>query len=274
MEDTRARLIRQCVATGSSEKLAKEHLSRVRALEQWDIFQRYVGPFKPGMKILEIGSGYGTFLYEAALCGLEGFGIDPAGYKMKYARELLADIDRPPRLFSGYAENLPFQDDTFDLIYSTNVLEHVSDPDKVIHEALRVLKPGGKMQFVIPNYGSWWEGHYGILWIPNIPRSLAKIWVRLWGRNTDILQSLQLVNYHSTRNSLRNYQGKLEILDWGTALWEYRLRSMDFSGWHTLSKLKRLVNLVHRLRLVSPLIWIGKKLHWESPLVLSTRKIE
>ena len=56
----------------------------------------------------------------------------------------------------------PFPTSYFDVVYSSNVLEHVNEPPKVIGEIIRVLKPGGHAQIVVPNYGSWWEGHYGI----------------------------------------------------------------------------------------------------------------
>jgi len=51
-------------------------------------------------------------------------------------------------------ESLPFSDGWFDLIYSAYVLEHLENPDRVINEAIRVLKAGGRLFFVAPNFGA------------------------------------------------------------------------------------------------------------------------
>lgn len=50
---------------------------------------------------------------------------------------------------------LPFPDDQFDVVFATEVIEHVLDPERWLRELLRVLRPGGRLQVSTPNYGDF-----------------------------------------------------------------------------------------------------------------------
>lgn len=258
---------------GRTEAYALDVLSPRRAREQWTHLADLTGTVPAqGQSFLEIGSGFGILMHEVRSRGVDVYGIDPSPWKLKHSRTLLG-FGGKANVVDGFGEDLPFADASFDYVYSTNVLEHVRDPERVVHEALRVLKPNGFMQFVVPNYGSWWEGHYGILWPPNISPRLAKMYVRLWGKDPELVDRLQLVNYPWLRRILDAWDGEMEVLDWGVDLWEYRCRSLDFSAWNTLGSLKKLLGVAQRLRVVEPILWIGKRLHWEHPFMLTVRKI-
>lgn len=258
---------------GESEDYAKDILSPVRAREQWEMFKD-LAKIEPeaGESFLEIGSGFGTLMHVAREAGLDAYGIDPQQWKLKHSKTLLSHGGEF-NVVDGFGEALPYADASFDYVYSTNVLEHVQDPDRVVHESLRVLKPGGYLQFVVPNYGSWWEGHYGIIWPPNISPGLAKVYVRLLGKDPDLVDGLRFVNHAWLTRILDAWDGEVEVLDWGVDLWEYRCRSLDFSGWNSLSTLKRIMRVVKTLKLVEPIIWLGRKLHWEHPFMLTLRKV-
>ncbi len=48
----------------------------------------------------------------------------------------------PWRLLAGVGEDIPLRSESFEVVYSCNVLEHAQNPKKMIEEAIRVLKPG------------------------------------------------------------------------------------------------------------------------------------
>jgi len=132
-----------------------------------------------GKKLLDIGSGYGTNL---ATCiadfGADGYGVEPSGvgFGQGYvaSRILLAanGID-PERILNSVGESLPFADESFDIVYSANVLEHTQNPEQVLREAMRVLRPGGLLYVELPNYLSYFEGHYMVVQTTNFVETNA-----------------------------------------------------------------------------------------------------
>lgn len=70
------------------------------------------------------------------------------------------------------SEKLPFEDNTFDIIISNHVIEHVLDGEKHIQEIKRVLKKNGICYLATPNRIFPWETHYKVLFIHYLP----KIW--------------------------------------------------------------------------------------------------
>lgn len=63
--------------------------------------------------------------------------------------------DKIPEISLGNAEKLKFKANFFDLIFSSETLEHIIYPNKFIEEAKRVLKPGGDIILDTPNLNSW-----------------------------------------------------------------------------------------------------------------------
>ncbi len=96
-----------------------------------------------GKTALDVGCGGGILAEEFAAAGFKVTGIDPSENSLHTAREHAKlnglDID----YLQGTGENLQFADNSFDVVYCCDVLEHVRDLPKCISEIVRVLKPGG-----------------------------------------------------------------------------------------------------------------------------------
>jgi len=105
---------------------------------------------KPGHTLLESGCGRGEVLRGFKGLGLEVRGNDLSGE----SKNLLSDID----IDTCDVENdgLPYPDNNFDILYSKSFLEHFYYPEKYVKEAFRVLKPGGLLLSLVPD----WEASY------------------------------------------------------------------------------------------------------------------
>ena len=90
-----------------------------------------------GERILDIGCGEGNHLLYLNSLGLDISGIDASPYMISRARERLGDRCT---LKTGMAEDLPFDDNEFDLAVFINTLEFLDDPLKALREAGRVAK--------------------------------------------------------------------------------------------------------------------------------------
>jgi SAM-dependent methyltransferase len=86
-----------------------------------------------------------------------------------------------------------------------------------------------------------------------------------------VLEELQLLTHGSIVRIFRQ-RTDVRIVDWGTALWERRMRTLEFSEWAYLGRLKAAVSLLHRLHLVEPAIAVGRALRLETPIVLVGHK--
>lgn len=150
--------------------------------------------------VLEIGSGYGFGLCYLLKSGLDAYGIEPGNTesfvgRYGFACQLLShnSFDPSDRIFAAPGEALPFPDNHFDIVFSIAVLEHVNDPDRVMAEALRVCKPSGCVVMNVPNYDSFYEGHYNIPWLPYVMRrkTCAARYVRdIWHRDPSYVYEL------------------------------------------------------------------------------------
>lgn len=202
----------------------------------------------------------------------ESYGVEPDEVIFNISRQVLSQYNINQEVIKNSpGEKLPFDDESFDIVYSSNVLEHVNSPEQVFSEAFRVLKKGGFLQFVIPNYNSFFEGHYGIFYIPNLPKWLAKIYVSLYRRDPKFIDTLQLINYRQIKNILSKYQ-EIEIISWGVDVWEKRLMTMNFSEWAQLGKVKKLVKLAHSLKMISFVRLVSRIFKFYTPIILTVKK--
>jgi 2-polyprenyl-6-hydroxyphenyl methylase/3-demethylubiquinone-9 3-methyltransferase len=96
-----------------------------------------------GLRALDIGCGGGLLAEEFARLGCVVVGVDPSEGSLAAARSHAAGQGLAIEYQCATGEALPFADDSFDIVYCCDVLEHVADLRLVIAETARVLKPGG-----------------------------------------------------------------------------------------------------------------------------------
>ncbi|HSV43560.1 MAG TPA: methyltransferase domain-containing protein [Candidatus Bathyarchaeia archaeon] len=107
-----------------------------------------------GKTVLDIGSGKGNHLVGFSRKGMKAFGLDKRPECVEALKEFdirSCDIER---------DRFPYENNFFDCIYSKSVLEHVTNTDNFLKEALRVLKPGGVAVFMTPD----WRSQHEFFW--------------------------------------------------------------------------------------------------------------
>jgi len=257
---------------------ATEFLSKKRATEQIELFKKITGIDFKGKKLLEVGAGVGAMLVIArSEYNIEAFGVEPSSNEFCSFRDisskLIEEYNLPKDIIiNSTAEELPFEDSSFDLVYSTNVLEHVKDPKKVLSESIRVLKSGGYLQFVIPNYFSFWEGHYGIFWPCITNKFLGKLYVKLLGKNPAYVDTLQLINPFYLKKILKDLDLNIEVISWGKEVFKSRLETGNYSDWASLKRIRSIVDLIQKMKISNLIANILNLFEMYTPIVLTIKK--
>jgi len=94
-----------------------------------------------GGKLLDIGCGTGLFVERYIEAGGSAIGLDISSKMIEKARRRCIACDYT----LGTGEKIPFCDNSFDAVCSLLVFSYVKDPETMLNEAYRVLKPGGKI---------------------------------------------------------------------------------------------------------------------------------
>ncbi len=107
----------------------------------------------PDSVVLDIGSGYGgAARYLADRFGCKVVALNLSEVENERAREQnrKAGLEDKIEVVDGSFEDIPFEDNSFDLIWSQDAMLHSGRREQVLKEAARVLKPGGRMVFTDP----------------------------------------------------------------------------------------------------------------------------
>lgn len=106
-----------------------------------------------GKRILDIGCGLGMYVRKFREFSEDVWGIDVEFDRVKTGGRSL------PNLAVAKGENLPFADNSFDVVFLHEVLEHVDDDAQTVREACRVARPGGHVVIYVPNRLYLFETH-------------------------------------------------------------------------------------------------------------------
>ena len=199
-------------------------------------------------KILDMSCGVGTFAFHGLRKGYDVYGIEPENWKLEYIKLKIKEQNLPKiweqRFIKGIGENLPFKDDTFDYIMTYQTLEHVQNLEKCIDEMIRVLKNGGKLKIHAPDYDSFYEPHYHLIFFPKMNKKLASIYLKILRRPTIGLNTLNWTTSKSILKILNKYEN-IEIINLSEL---YKNRKIEFiKSKYSLPKFisKILVNLIY-----------------------------
>lgn len=107
-----------------------------------------------GLRVLEIGVGIGADYLQWLKAGAKASGVDISGTSIEKARRRCEMAGFLPDLRVADAEQLPFPDNSFDVVYSYGVMHHSPNTAQCVHEMSRVLKPGGRARIMVYHHPS------------------------------------------------------------------------------------------------------------------------
>ncbi len=153
---------------------------------------------KPGGKLLEIGCGNGTMLKYLDSLGwqVEGIDFDPIAVEKARLKGINIKL--------GSLKDQHYDENTFDAVILSHVIEHVPDPIALLSEIHRILKPGGMISLVTPNINSFGRMLFKNFWLHlDPPRHLFLF------DNNSLLKSAQKAgfNHMAINTTIRDTEG-------------------------------------------------------------------
>ncbi|HZW12291.1 MAG TPA: class I SAM-dependent methyltransferase [Noviherbaspirillum sp.] len=132
----------------------------------WALNQRIT----PSTRILDYGCGAGHIVKALRARNVDAFGCDVFYEGGDYSKLVESEYLGKSIKRMEPDGRIPYDDETFDFVINNQVMEHVTDLDKVLSEIHRVLKPGGKVLSLFPDKSVWREGHCGIPFLHWFPK--------------------------------------------------------------------------------------------------------
>lgn len=113
--------------------------------DTWESVLKELLPQPAGKRALDVGTGMGQFAFYLARAGFSVTGIDLSGEMITRAKRHAAEHHLPVDFVTGDAESLSFEDNSFDVLVSRNLLWTLPHPEKALKQWQRVVKPGGRL---------------------------------------------------------------------------------------------------------------------------------
>jgi SAM-dependent methyltransferase len=150
--------------------------------ERLRLIARYGGALA-NRRILDLGSGMGGTSVALGLAGAAPLAFE---YNRSYCdiirlRAGRYELGLP--VVNGAGEQLPFADGSFDLAIAWDVVEHVQNPERLLAELARVLRPGGRALLTVINRFAFRDPHYHMPLLNWLPRPLAEALIERRGRS-------------------------------------------------------------------------------------------
>ena len=183
---------------GRSKSYGYDTDKSIKIADKWESILKKLVSGDHGRHALDIGTGRGPFAIYLARLGFNVTGIDLSENMICQAREHAAAHNLRVDFQTGDAENLEFEDNTFDVAVSRNLLWTLPNPDKALKEWRRVMKPGGTL---VISDGLWMN--YTWKRIHKLVFSLLKGMFR----NDSMISFRFFLSYASLYKSIPFYEG-------------------------------------------------------------------
>ncbi len=127
----------------------------------WAAWSRAIGLLLPPLDVIDIGCGEGYLTIEAARWARKVVGVDRSPAVLARARQLAERRKLSNIVWKrGEIERVPVADASFDVALLSQTLHHAADPGRAVHEAARVLRPGGRVLILdLRTHDETWVRH-------------------------------------------------------------------------------------------------------------------
>ncbi|MGD1957666.1 MAG: methyltransferase domain-containing protein [Fulvivirga sp.] len=185
---------------GSEENMMESHrIALLKSIHSKNIEE---------LNVLDMAAGCGSYVLQSLKQGFNTYGVEPESWKHELIDMKFDVYDLDPawrsQIRNGVGEHLPFEKAFFDVVDSWQTFEHVNDVDKCFSEIYRVLNSNGIAIVRAPSYMTFYEGHYKLPWLPMMPASLAKVYLKLLKRPLEGLQTFSNICFESLRRSAQS----------------------------------------------------------------------
>jgi SAM-dependent methyltransferase len=205
-----------------------------------------------GNSLLDCGCGDGQFTVElAATVGAESiYGIE---WDLERLRD--ADSNRVAAIRADLNEAWPFEDDSFDVVHSNQVIEHLHSTDKFLRETRRVLKPGGVAVLSTNNMASWHNVASLVMGLQPPPMHVSSEIIA--GNPLDPLSGSRHPTAGDSHLRLFSFRGLRDLLEYH----RFRVRALVSVGYYplppTAAKVATRIDRWHGAFLVATLTKVG-----------------
>jgi len=187
-------------------KMLDEQGRRQKAAKIIAVVRHALGvPSLEGLRAVDVGCSAGFIADELALGGATTSGVDIDEPGLEKARARFGErVDF--RLARG--EDLPFDDDSVDVAVLNHIYEHVVDPEAVVADIHRVLKPGGLLYLGIGHRWQVLEPHHRLPFLSWLPQGAADRYMRLTRKGDHYYE------HYYTPSGLRRLFGAYDVWDY------------------------------------------------------------
>jgi len=213
----------------------------------------------PQSEVLEVGAGLGILSTFLSTKVARVVALEPGGTGFQSREFLGRDHPAMARVAWSTSPAESFHDKPFSLIFSLNVVEHISELEAAVANLSRLLTPGGRMVHSCPNYTMPFEPHFGVPLIPGAPGRTASLLPDSISRS-DLWASLNFVTAAELRD-LGSDAGLSVEFDEGVLAdsLDRLVSDRDFGERHKV--LHKVAKLLHPLGVVSltrrlPAMWM------------------